>query len=117
MWLGDKFIYTSKTLKLIATHYWQLYGGLDFGDFTETKLFSLAEYKADFDLALRAIGKGHWTGDMTDCQFKDFRYFGKLQKAIIADIYGMPLLDNRLRGYAYYRMRTFLNGEIYDQEN
>jgi len=80
---------------------------------------------ADFDRALDAIGKGHWTGDIEDKRFEDFRYFGKLQQAVIADIiFGAKELDAQyelerrgfyrvpqLQGYAYHLMADRLNGE------
>lgn len=83
-----------------------------------TDLYSIAEYKADFDISLDSIGRGKWTGDIEDREFKDFRGFGRLQRLVIADI--LNVSDNeleaggfrdvkRLRGYGYYLMRKRLN--------
>lgn len=82
-----------------------------------TDVFSIAEYKADFDMSLSSIGRGEWRG-LSSSSFRDYRYFGRLQRLIIADI--LHIEDNelrafgftdipKLRGMAYYRMMRNLN--------
>ena len=120
MWKGDQYYYSTKTLKIIAENYANIYEGLPLSlNYEVTNPFSLAEYKIDFDLALRGIGKGKWTGRIDGCEFKDFKYYGRLQRIIIADIFGVTDYEleglgfysiPRLRGYAYYLMRCYLNG-------
>lgn len=105
MWENDTYIYSKRMLQNIAANYSTLYEGLPTLYDDITNQWSLAEYKADFDQALSHIGKGYWTGELTDS-----RLFGKLQRIIIADIQGSPGINQRLRSYAYYLMCKHLNG-------
>lgn len=119
----DQLTYTYKvgTLRAIADNYCSLYNQEFFHP--REDLFSIAEYKADFDLSLSAVGKGHWTG-IVNSDFGAYRYFGKAQQVVIADIIGIR--DNelamlgfyqirQLRGRAYRWMANFLNGLPYGQ--
>ena len=118
MWVGDKFLYTKGLLKKIASSYDNIYGGLPLlrGEITDP--FAIAEFRADFDLALNSIGRGKWNG-VTSGNFKDYRHLGRLQRIIIADVMGindwklegLGFFDSaRLRGYAYSLMAKYLNG-------
>ena len=119
----DQLTYTYKpgTLMAIADNYSSLYNQEFFHP--REDLFSIAEYKADFDLALSAIGKGDWRG-LEDSDFRAYKYFGFGQQVVIADILGIR--DNelamlgfyqirQLRGRAYRWMANFLNGLPYGQ--
>lgn len=119
----DKLHYTYKvgTLRAIADCYCTLYNQEWFHP--QEDLFSIALYKADFDLALTAIGKGHWFG-IVNSNFRAFRYFGKAQQIVIADILGITDYELRglgfyqvsqLRGRAYRWMANYLNGLPYGQ--
>ena len=117
-WIENQFFYTKRLLKTIAGNYVTLYDGLPSWGGQITNPWALAEYKADFDIALNGIGKGKWQG-IDNHQFRDFRHYGRLQQIIIADIMGMDdyTLEvygfysvPRLRGYAYYLMCLRLNG-------
>jgi len=80
--------------------------------------------KIDFDRALDAIGRGHWSGtgfgdDAKDNKFKTYRSFGRLQQVVIADIIGIRDWEleqrgfydiERLKGMAYSAMVSFLRG-------
>jgi len=120
MWQGDKYYYTAGMLRRIASSYDKIYDGISgiIGD-DITDEFSIAEYKADFDMALNAIGKGRWTSNIDEVEFNDYKGFGKLQLVVIADIYNIP--DNELeargfynisqmKGTAYHLMADRLNG-------
>ena len=118
-WVGDKFYYSTGLLKSLAANYTKIYEGCRVSwRRDEYNLWALAEYKADFDIALRSIGKGHWTGDIANKNFKDFIQFGKLQRLIIADILGVDDYElglsgfyriPQLRGYAFFLMKPYLN--------
>jgi hypothetical protein len=120
-WREGKYFYSAGVLKAIAAHYVTIYDGLPVSWKTEEyNLLSLAEYRADFDVALRSIGRGKWVGLPVNAKFKDFKKYGRCQRVVIGDILGvddyeleMSGLFNvpQLRGYAYYLMRTVLNGE------
>jgi len=114
-WINDTYFYSKRTLKTIAENYTTLYDGLPLRS-EVTNLWSLAEFKADFDIALSSIGRGKWSGEIL--QFKEYRHFGRLQQIVIADILGIDDYEleglgfysiPRLRGYAYYLMVTHLN--------
>ncbi len=45
------------------------------------------EYKADFDRALNALGKGEWDGKTENHKWGEYRGFGRLQRLVIGDIY------------------------------
>ncbi|GAH86163.1 unnamed protein product [marine sediment metagenome] len=128
MWKNDRYIYSKGILQRIAWCYVSVYDGIPALNYEITNLYSIAEFKADFDLSLNAIGRGNWLGvlrtedgkgvEIEWLEFKDFRGFGRLQKLVIADILGVS--DNelevggfrdvaRLRGYAYYLMKHFLD--------
>lgn len=117
-WDVDKLRYFYKvgTLRAIAKCYCSLYNQEFFHP--QAGLFDIALYKADFDLSLSAIGKGHWAG-LENTDFRAYRYFGKAQQVVIADIIGITDYElrglgfyriPRLRGLAYRWMADFLNG-------
>jgi len=94
--------YTKQRIRIIADNYSNLHG------------FTTIDDKIDFDMALRSLGKGAWTGgNLYD--FCHYHQYGKLQKVIIARILGIPdeELDftriPQLRGIAYFRMADWLN--------
>ena len=119
-WRNNQYYYSTRILKCIAQSYFTIYEGLSFrnGNLIINP-FSLAEYKADFDIALNAIGKGKFGGEVGG-NFADYKHFGRLQLIIIADIMGMRDFEleklgfydiSRLRGFAYYSLCKQLNGE------
>ena len=122
-WINDKYFYSTGALKSIAENYLRIYEGLPLSWRTEIyNPWAIAEYKADFDRALRGIGKGKWDGEIKD--FKHYRNFGRCQRIIIAGILGISDVElmrmrfyniPQLRGYAYYLMKMYLNGD--DNEN
>ena len=112
-WVNNTYFYRIGTLKAIAFGYECLYS-----DAHIANLYSVAEFKADFDMALDAIGRGKWRS-LTSFNFKAYRYFGKQQRIIIADILNISDRElqssgfyevSKLRGMAYRRMVDFLNG-------
>jgi hypothetical protein len=115
-WHNDIYYYSSGILKAIAQGYDSLYeDGLLLANHRISYLHSIAEYKADFDMSLDYIGRGNWHG-LISLDFRDYRYFGKLQRIIIADILGIVGLETwgfydipKLRGIAYFRMVEYLN--------
>lgn len=122
MWQNEKYIYSSGLLQRIAWCYESIYDGIPILSSEITDPFSVAEFKADFDIALNAIGRGEWHGDIEDKEFGDFGGFGKLQRLVVADI--LRVSDNELevrgfyqipqgRGRAYKWMANFLNGLPY----
>jgi len=121
MWQGNEYVYSARTLKVTARFYDKIYQGLPLSfTFEVTDPLQIAEYRADFDRALDAIGRGCWDGQIDDKDFWDFKFFGKLQRIVIADIYGIAdeELEGRgfyripqMRGRAYRRMVECLNGE------
>ena len=106
MWVDDTYFYSMKTLKVIAWSYKTIYDGLPLY-YEVYNPFKLAEFKADFDRALSAIGRGKWTG-IKGSKISNYRGFGKLQKVVIADIIGEYVTGNG--GLAYRWMADFLNG-------
>jgi len=124
-WVKDNYYYSRGELVAIANNYQDVYmsiyykgGEAHYGVVTNP----LIDYKIDFDRALNVIGRGHWTGwDIEERDFfRDYRWFGKLQRVIIATIYGVfdyELEEEgfysvpRLRNLAYGEMVTFLNGK------
>ena len=106
MWVGDTYFYSVKTLKIIAWSYRAIYDGLPLY-YEVHNPFKLAEFKADFDRALSAIGRGKWTG-IKGFKISNYRGFGKLQKVVIADIIGEYVTGNG--GLAYRWMANYLNG-------
>ncbi len=116
----EQYRYTSDALRMIARYYDRIYDGLPVNGLTLNP-WSLAEFKADFDLALRRLGRGHWTGDNQSDDFRYYRSYGRLQQVIIADIIGVPWQEllrlgfnhvSWLRSYGYGLMARHLNGEI-----
>ena len=116
-----RYIYTKGALKGIAACYAEIYL---IGFHRTTNPYSIAEYKADFDVALSYIGRGDWRG-LEDTNLKAYRYFGKAQQVVISDILGITDPDGsrdhklqpygfyqipQLRGKAYSWMVKFLNG-------
>jgi len=66
---GKPFFYTISELKAVADCYQSIYGGIEYSvkknqksykSILITNAFSIAEYKADFDIALCHIGTGKW---------------------------------------------------------
>jgi len=106
MWVDDVYFYSVKTLKIIAWSYRTIYEGLPLY-YEVHNPFKLAEFKADFDRALSAIGRGKWTG-INGFKISNYRGFGKLQKVVIADIIGEYVTGNG--GLAYRWMANYLNG-------
>ena len=106
MWVDDVYFYSVKTLKVIAWSYRTIYEGLPLY-YEVHNPFKLAEFKADFDRALSAIGRGKWTG-INGSKISNYRGFGKLQKVVIADIIGEYVTGNG--GLAYRWMANYLNG-------
>ena len=119
-WQDETYFYSVKILRVIAENYTSVYDGLEFRPgHLITNPWALAEFRADFDVALQSIGKGRWTGNINGHKFKDYYHYGRLQRIVIADIFGMSdyALEGlgfydipRLRGYAYYLMCCVLNG-------
>ena len=116
---NDNYRYSTSTLQAIARNYQYIYDGLPLGGLI-TDPWSIAEFKGDFDTALRRIGRGHWVG-LESVNFKYYRPFGRLQRIIIADIIGIRTYElmmmgfsniPQLRGFAYYLMKLYLNGGI-----
>lgn len=106
MWVDKEFFYTKRLLRSIAENYHSIYQGFRVSlSRDETNPWRIAEYKADFDMALNSIGRGHWDGEL-----KDIRYFGQLQRVIIFDITQEGIDNPRLKSYAYFLMCKFLNG-------
>jgi hypothetical protein len=119
LWEGNEYVYTKGMLKRIALSYQHIYQGIEGLSSDITNDLEIAEYKADFDRALNEIGRGEWTGEIDYLTFRDFKYFGRLQRMVIADIYGMtePELKrlgfiniSKRRNYAYTLMVKVLNG-------
>ncbi len=103
------FWYTKKLLRTIASNYITVYEcGLPLQDGLIVNLFSIAEYKADFDQALKSIGRGKWNGEVYP-NMSFYRSFGRLQRSVISDILKLKDDDPRLTGYAYYLMTLSLN--------
>ena len=113
-WINNEFIYTKKLLKAIAKSYESIYEGLPVSWKAEVyNPWAIAEYKADFDVALDSIGKGHWKGEIDGSNLANYRQFGHLQQVVIADILGKDLgfyQVAQLRGRAYRWMANCLNG-------
>jgi len=117
MWINDVFYYSVGNLKGIAEHYESLYTNAHLA-----VLYYVAESKADFDRALDNIGRGKWRG-LENHKFGAYKYFGKQQQTVIADIifgekegkatqelerYGFYEIS-QLRGNAYHNMGVFIN--------
>lgn len=116
--MGIEYYYSSRLLKTIADNYEHIYEGIPFWAYEVTNPWSIAEYKADFDIALSNIGKGRWRGT-NGYQLVDYPGFGILQKMVIARIIGIDDYELermgyerpwRLRGLAFREMADILNG-------
>ena len=116
-WRGDQFFYGKGLLKTIAENYIELYEGLPTLNSEIMNPFELAEYKADFDMALSSLGYKKW--ELNSLEFKHCHGFGKLQRIVIADILRVKDAEllrcgfydlSELRNMAYARMKRFLNG-------
>ena len=111
VWNNDVYYYSVGTIRAIACWYDVVSEVLMIGDFQITDRFALSLYKADFDRALRAIGKGNWQG-LTTTIFRNYRYFGRLQRLVIADILGIT--DHELEGWGFYDVPR-LRGTAYSR--
>lgn len=90
-------------------------------NYFEDITFNNVSSKIDFDMALDAIGKGHWTGKLDEIvKFGQFRGFGRMQQVVIADIVGIKDWElerlgfyniDWLRRSAYRKMADHLNGK------
>ena len=119
-WIKDEYIYSKGILRMIAENYQTIYEALPVSWRIEIyNIHSIVEYKADFDTALNAIGRGHWDGSTEGKEFKDFKYFGRLQQIVIADVLGITVEElarrgfykiPQLKGTAYRWMANHLNG-------
>ena len=117
-WFNDVYYYSKGVLKAIAEQYSSIYeDGLLLANHHINYLHIVAEFKADFDMALDAIGRGKWNGSLNP-NFGHYRYYGRLQQIIIAKILGLTdyyltglgFYDiPQLEGTAYFRMMEFLN--------
>ena len=107
-WNIDKlhYTYTVGTLKAIAFCYTDIYL---IGFHRTMNPYGIAEYKADFDMALDSIGKGHWQ-DLYSIFFRSYRYYGKAQQVVIADVLGIT--DWELQAYGFYQIPQ-LRGKAY----
>lgn len=122
--MENQYYYSVGTLKDIAACYSE--EGIEFYSkhiyrYTDVDPWSVAEYRADFDRALNSIGKGIWTGNIAN-DFRVYKYYGNLQRVVIADIMGITDDElsklgfyqiGQLRGRAYRWMANYLNGVPY----
>jgi len=98
MWINDVFYYTIRNLKGIAYNYERLYT-----DAPNGALFETALMKADFDRALRSIGRGNWTGEVR--RFGTYKYYSRGQQVVIADIiFGKESATSELARYGFYHI-------------
>lgn len=134
-WITEtEYQYTPGLLKKISFSYDTIYDGIVIRQWSEivdgetvgrerrvSDPWLIAEHKADFDLALSAIGRRHWEG-ITSSNLSDYKNFGVLQRMVISDILGIP--DEELMGLGFYQipqmkgraykwMAKFLNGLPY----
>ena len=101
-WVSDtEYVYMPRTLDAIAQGYESIYSHLDLGVHTVTSMDRLIEYKADFDIALSSIGRGHWDG-LNESDFMTYSDFGRWQRVIIARILGID--DYELQAYGFYQV-------------
>ena len=115
---ATEYVYTPKVLDAVAVGYTSIYSHLTLGVHTVTSMDRLIEYKADFDLALDSIGRGHWD-TLNETDFRAYSDYGKLQSVVIARILGIEDYElqpygfyqvPQARGTAYRYMCQFLNG-------
>jgi len=117
-WINDTYYYTRGIVNAIVEWYCLLYDRqMQIGPYQITHLFTLVEFKADFDIALDSIGRGEWRG-LTSHNFNDYRQFGRMQRVIIASILGITDYElqsfgfndaKQLRYEAYKRILGVLN--------
>jgi len=117
-WINDIYYYTRSVVDAIVEYYGLLYDRqLKIGPYQITHLFTLVEFKTDFDMALDSIGRGKWRG-LTSHNFNNYRQFGRMQRVIIASILGIDDYELRAFGFsdakqlryeAYKRMLGILN--------
>ena len=118
-WKEDRYFYSIRVLRTIAEYYAQLYiNGIELRNDNITNSIVLAEFKADFDVSLDAMGRGRWRG-IKSSEFKDYRHFSRKQQIVISDILGLS--DRELMSYGFYdiiklrmtaysKMKAYLNG-------
>ena len=104
-WDNDIFYYTASILRKLAGNYERLY------EFPESDMRSIAEFKADFDIALDSIGHGHWTG-LVSRRFNDYHHFGRRQRVIIARIIGIH--DYHLQSWGFPEPRKLRSRAFHD---
>ena len=116
-WVEDVYYYTAGILRAIVECYDTLHEVLTIGDYKIVNRYSLAEFKADFDISLSSIGRGKWEG-VTGEKFTGYKRYGRMQRIIIAQILGINDYEleglgfydiPKLRGLAYFRMLENLN--------
>jgi len=118
-WKEDRYFYSIRVLRTIAEYYAQLYiNGIELRNDNITNSIVLAEFKADFDVSLDAMGRGRWRG-IKSSEFKDYHHFSRKQQIVISDILGLS--DRELMSYGFYdiiklrmtaysKMKAYLNG-------
>ena len=98
-WINDTYYYTRSVVNAIVEWYYLLYDRqMIIGPYQITHLFTLVEFKADFDIALDSIGRGEWRG-LKSHNFNDYRQFGRMQRVIIASILGIT--DYELQAFGF----------------
>ena len=100
------YFYAPGTLRAIAKSYPFIY---EIGLFGMNEPFGIAEFKADFDLALSSIGRTKWVG-VGSPDFRSYRHYGRRQRAVIADIMG--IYDDELQAWGFYNVPQ-LKGQAY----
>jgi len=111
-WINDTYFYTPGILKAIARGYVSLYeDGLLLANYRVDYLYAIAEFKADFDMSLSAIGRTKWDS-LSSADFGDYRHYGRLQRVVIADILDIP--DYKLEGWGFYDIPR-LRGTAYSR--
>jgi len=111
-WINDTYYYTRGVVDAIVTWYFSLYERqMIIGQYQITHLFTLVEFKADFDIALDSIGRGEWRG-LPSHDFNNYKYFGKQQRVVIADILGVS--DGELTARGFYKIPQ-LRGDAYSR--
>lgn len=115
-WVNETtFRYTPRILKGICKQYYR-YLTYGYSDGWEERLLE----KADFDMALTAIGSGYWDGVVEGKRFKTFKRFSKQQQSVIGKLLGMSdmqiykfRIDDPAgnRHIAFRRMADYLNKE------
>ena len=99
MWKGDEYYYSVGTLRTIANNYDTVYDGLTFVFHTVTNPWEIAEYRADFDVAWKALPQKMWTIVKYDIQGLSDR---ELEVKGFYDV-------KKYKAIAYRRMANYLN--------